>query len=450
MAVPVPALGLDPTGRRRRVVTLAAPAIGEMVLHMFIWIVDTAMVGRLGAVALSAVGLGGHVYFTAAFILGALGTGVTAMVARSVGAGDTAAAGRIARQGLVLAAGLGITLGAGIYCLAGPLYSFTGLGPEATVLGTGYTRILATAAPVLLLGVVANAALRATGNTRLPLLAALLGNLVNGVGDYLLIFGVLGFPRLEVTGAAIAAVLGQVVAAAVSLAYLLSARSGLTLAGRGLDLDLVRRLGRLSLPTSAETTLLDGGRVVCQLIVTSLGATAFAAHQVAVAAESLSFMPGYGFAIAASILAGQSLGAGLPGEVRAYTREAVRLAGAIMSGMGVIFLLAATGLIRLFTLDPAVVALGSVCLRISAFAQPAIAFTETHNGALRGAGDTRSPMWASAIGIWGFRVPATYLAIRHLGMDLRAVWAIMVVEWMLRAVLVGTAFARGRWERVRV
>jgi len=450
--VPQPTISLG-VARRRQVLALAVPAIGEMVLHMFIWIVDTAMVGRLGAAALSAVGLGGHVYFTLAFVVGAVGVGVTAMAARSVGAGDRREAARVARQGLVLAVFLGLGLGLLVAGLAGPLYRFTGLGPESAALGLTYLRTLSVGAVLLLVSVVANAAVRATGNTRVPLLAALAGNLVNGVGDYLLIFGVLGLPRLGVRGAAMAAVLGQGVTAAVSLSYLLSSRTGLDLAtagGRLVDTGLLRRLARLSLPAAAETAILDGGRVVCQLVVSVLGTGAFAAHQVAVAAESLSFMPGYGFAIAAGILAGQSLGAGLPREVRAFTREATRQAMAIMGGMGLLFLVWAPGLIRLFTTEPAVVALGAVCLRIAAFAQPAIAYAETHIGALRGAGDTRTPMWASAVGIWLFRVPATYLAVGVLGLDLRAAWVIMVLEWWMRSVLVGTAFARGRWQELEV
>ncbi len=438
--------------RRSQVLALAVPAMGEMMLHMFIWIVDTAMVGRLGATALSAVGLGGHVYFSLSFVFGAVGVGVTALVSRCKGTGDLATAARIARQGLLVATGLGVVLGVVVFAAAPVIFrDLARLGDDTTRLGVQYLRILCAGAPVLLAGFAANAAVRATGNTRVPLFAAMLGNVVNGVLDYLLIFGVLGFPRLEVAGAAVAAVLGQSAAAAVSPGYLFSGRSGLAVSGPwALERDVLQRLARLSLPAAGEALLLDGGRIVVQFAVASLGTVAFAAHQVTVVAESLSFMPGHGFAIAAAVLAGQGLGAGRPDDVRGWTAEATRLAGMIMGGMAMIFLLLAPAILRAFTPDPAVVALGAVCLRIAAPGQLAIAYAETHSGALRGAGDTRAVMAATATGIWALRVPLSYLAVFGLGLDLRAIWVIMVGEWVVRAALIRSAFGKGRWATMKV
>ena len=431
---------------------MAIPAMGEMSLYMFIWIVDTAMVGRLGAAALSAVGLGGHVYFTLSFVFGAVGVGVTALVSRYKGTGDLATAGHIARQGLLVATGLGVVLGGMVFAAAPTLFrDLARLGPDTTHLGVQYLRILCMGAPLLLAGFAANAAIRATGNTRVPLFAAMVGNVVNGIGDYLLIFGVLGFPRLGVAGAAIAAVLGHIAIGAVSLGYLFSRRSGLAVSSEwAIDPAVLGRLARLSIPAAGEALLLDGGRVVVQFAVASLGTVAFAAHQVTVAAESLSFMPGQGFAIAAAILAGQGLGAGRPDEVRGWTAEATRLAGTIMGGIGMVFLVAAPAILRAFTPDPAVVALGAVCLRIAAPGQLAIAYAETHSGALRGAGDTRAVMAVAAAGIWALRVPMSYAAVFYLGLDLRAIWVIMVGEWVVRAALIRIVFGRGRWATMSV
>jgi putative MATE family efflux protein len=450
--MPEPALLRSSSERRNQVLTLAVPAMGEMVLHMFIWIVDTAMVGRLGAAALSAVGLGGHVYFTLSFVFGAVGVGVTALVSRCKGTGDLAAAARIARQGLLVAMGLGLVLGGIVFAAAPTLFrDLARLGPETTRLGVEYLRILCMGAPLLLAGFAANAAVRATGNTRVPLLAAIVGNVVNGVGDYLLIFGVLGFPRLGVEGAAIAAVLGQAAGSIVSLSYLFSSRSGLAGSGGWApDPAVLGRLARLSVPAAGEALFLDGGRIVVQFAVASLGTVAFAAHQVTVAAESLSFMPGHGFAIAAAVLAGQGLGAGRPDDVRGWTAEAARLAGMVMGGMGLVFLAAAPLILRAFTPDPVVVALGAVCLRIAAPGQLAIAYAETHSGALRGAGDTRAVMAVTAAGIWALRVPLSYAAVFLFGLDLRAIWVIMVVEWAIRAALIRTVFRRGRWATIKL
>ncbi|MCL6451110.1 MAG: MATE family efflux transporter [Acetobacteraceae bacterium] len=438
---------------RRRILRLALPAMGEMVLHMAVWMIDTAMVGRLGAAALSSVGLGGQVYFSALFAVGAVGVGCTALVARHVGEGRLDRAGFYGGQSITLSLALGVLLTSAAWLAAPGVFRLAGLGREVSASGVVYLRILSLAAPFHLSNLAAGAILRGSGDARTPLFVAGLTNLINALADYLLIFGVGGFPRLGVRGAALASAAGV---AAGSLAYVAVYLSGRPRVrpGRSSLFPLrpreAWRVLRLSIPAGLESLLMDGARTVNTFIITVLGTVPFAAAQVAIAAESLSFMPGYGFTLAASVLAGQNLGAGQHRRAVGETWQSLRMAVAVMGGMGLVFLLFPRPLTSLFTTDAGVVREAARCLFVAAFAQPFLAITEVLCGALRGAGDTRTPLGITVLGAWGLRVPLVFLAVRVAGLSLVYAWVVMVVEWAVRAVVSAALFRRGRWLRTRV
>lgn len=433
-----------------QVLTLAWPAIIEMSLHMLVWVVDTAIVGRLGPEALGAVGLGAQVYFSSFFALGAVGIGATAVVARYTGAGRDQEAGRVAAQVLVIAVALGALLTVLGITLAGTLYQVTGLGEPTASLGQAYVRTVALGAPFVLLNLAVNGVLRGRGDTRTPLYISAAANVTNGVLDYLLVFGVGSLPALGVVGAAVASVLAQVLGGTLALVAFF--RSRLALRGRWFlpDLRQIIRLARLSVPAALEIVLMDGARSLSMLFIATRGTVALAAGQVAVAAESLSFMPGYGFAIASSILVAQNLGAGSVEKAERAAGLSLRWALLIMGGMGLVFLFFPGTFVHLFVNDASVVTLGGRLLQVSGVAQPFIAATEVLTGSLRGAGDTRAAMWITALGAWGIRIPLTVIFIFVLKLPLVAVWWAITVEWAVRTLVVYVYFRRGRWHRAEV
>ncbi|MFO8059938.1 MAG: MATE family efflux transporter [Bacillota bacterium] len=438
--------------QRSQIMSLAWPAIGEMCLHMMAWIVDTAMVGRLSAAALSAVGLGGQVYFSVIFFPGAIGIGITALVARRKGAGQTQAAAHIAQQGLILALVLGIAAVVAILLITPHLYTLVGFSGEVAALGQEYLGILAVGGVFFLPKIAASGAMRGLGDTRTPLYVTIITNVLNVLGDYLLIFGRFGFPEMGVGGAALALVVAQGVGAATAL-FVLFRRRDVQLKVSSLlrvHTPTIKRIVTLSFPAGLETLMRDGARTVSTLFIASMGTVAMAAQQVTVAAESLSFMPGYGFAIAASILTGQSLGAGNTRAAEESTRHASLLAVYTMGGMGVLFLLFPTQLIALFTDDPEVINLGAWCLRVAAVTQPAVGVADVYVGSLRGAGDTRSAMYVSGIVSWAVRVPLILLVVHVLNLSLVAVWVVVLIEQTLRAAAACWIYRRGRWKTLDV
>lgn len=432
---------------RRKIVRLAWPAVLEMTLYTFVWIADTAMVGRLGKEALSATGLAGQVVFTFEWVLGAIGVGATAMVARYVGAERPDQVRRVSGHALLLGSIIGVFASVSLFCAAPFIFGALRMGTVVEMYGVTYMRLVSLGSCVLIPTYVAGGILRGTGDTRTPLVAALVANIVNVVLDYALIFGVWPFPRLGVAGAATATVLGQAVGFLAVMSFVLR-RKAVSISPKDVlqfDGRILKRLISLSSPAGLENLLVDGARTCVILMITTLGTTSFAAAQVAIAAESVSFMPGYGLAIAASVLAGQGLGRREVAQTRFEVSQCLLLSSFVMGFLGSIFLVFPRAIVGLFTLDPAVVELGATCLWIAAFEQPGIAFSEVLAGAFRGAGDTKAAMILSAVGAWGIRVPLTYVVVYVLDLTLAAVWVVMVTEWTVRAFASYWYFRRGRW-----
>lgn len=438
---------------RGRILRLALPVMVEMLLHTLVWIVDTAMVGRLGADALSAVGLGGQIYWTVLFTCAAIGVGTTALVARCTGSGDHGQGRFIAGQALGLSILVGLIIWAAGRFIIPFVYSVSGFGPQVISMGLGYGRTIWMGAPLSIVAFAVCGIQRATGDTRTPLIAAGAGNLLNIILDYGLVFGRLGLPAMGVQGAAVASLCAQILTFAVAAGSLIAREHW----ARPYPEDIVPlrpvqcwRIIRISVPAGFETILLDGARVLSLFIIAVLGTVSFAAFQVTIATESLSFMPGYAFAVAASILVGQSLGAGNVDRARGDVRLCVQMALWVMCAAALLFLLIPGVLVSFFTTDPDVRALATRALRISAVIQPAIAISDVYRGTLRGAGDTVTPLRITVVGSWVVRIPLMILAIRVGGLGLSAAFLIMAIEWWVKCWLMVLAFRKGRWAKTTV
>jgi putative MATE family efflux protein len=437
----------------REILKLAWPAIAENVLHTFIWVVDTAMVGRLGAQALSAVGLSGSVYWNVLWVFSAIAVGVMAVVARSVGAGDTRRAARAAGQALLISIALGIFFTLGTYVSAPLIFRLGGFENTVSAMGIEYLRIVGAGSVLLVLTKVGAGILRGAGDTRTPMFVAVVANTINAVGDYVLIFGLLGFPRLGVKGAAIATLIANLAGGILTLVALFQKRSRISI-GVGelfrIDMATVKTLVRLSIPAAVEETLTSTARILSSFMIASLGTVAFAAHQVTIAAESLSFMPGSGFSTASGVLVGQSLGAGKVDHARRVAYRSIRYAVIAMGGSALIFFSMPRIIVSFFTSDVEVMLLASTCLRIAGLEQVFIGIGDTFRGSLRGAGDTGSALKITAIGTWLVRLPVLALIIYVLRFSLPAVWVGICFEWVIRAVLGQKYFSRGNWERIEL
>jgi putative MATE family efflux protein len=437
---------------RRDVLRLALPAMTEQLLSMMVGIVDTFLVGHLGAASLAAVGLANQWVFMATMLFGAIATGATALIARFVGARDWQLANDVLRQAMLLGAVIGIVATILGISLAEPAMILLGGEPEVVELGSAYLRVVATIFFFSTLMFIGNASLRGAGDTRTPLYIMLVVNTINIVVSWVAINGPFGLPQLGVVGSALGAAVGRFVGGVLVVAILLKGRAGirLTLRGLRLDRDLVRRIMKVGLPSGVEQFFFRGGHMVYARILAELGTVAYAANQVAINGWSLSFMPGFGFALAATTLVGQSLGAGNPdgAQQRGYT--AYRMGAGLMAIVGLTFVLFSSQIVGFFTDEAQVIALGTMPLRMVGLIQPILGAAMIFGGALRGAGDTRWPMVVTGSGIWLVRLPLAYLFGVVLGWGLLGIWGALVIDLALRGLLNFMRFRGGKWKTIKV
>ncbi|MDD4569061.1 MAG: MATE family efflux transporter [Tepidanaerobacteraceae bacterium] len=438
---------------QRKITKLALPAIFENVLHTAVWMMDTAMVGRLSAEALSAVGFGTQLAFALVNIVAAMGIGTSALIARCIGARDLKRANRVVAQSFLVSSILSLLLAGLNILLAQPFFSSTMEDPVVVSLGISYVKIITIGVIFMIPTMVMNAALRGAGNTRLPMVSALIANTLNIVGDYVLIFGHFGFPQMGVKGAAIATTLAQVCGFIITISYLILGKDVIRLNLKEtikIDINVIKQLSKLSIPSCMEEFSHSGSRLISSIWIARLGTISFAAHQVAVSAESMSFMPGHGFSVAASTLVGQNLGADRVDEAEKSAWGSMKFALVLMSAVGAFFLLFSRQLMGLFTSVREVEALAAACIRIAAFEQPTIAIAMALAGALRGAGDTRGTFKVGLIGTWLVRLPLIFFIVFVFKKPITYVWIATVIQFAVEAVLMVLRFKQGTWRKIKV
>lgn len=432
----------------RQIFNLAIPAIAEMLLHTLVWTVDTAMVGRLTPADMSGVNLGASIMFTMAHIIGAIGIGATALIARNIGAKDIDRAEYI--TGLSLSLGAIIAFIIGVLGIVSAKTIFIAIVKDQIVIdiGTQYTRIVFTGLFFLIPQMITTSVLRAAGNTVVPMLAALAANTFNIVGDYVLIFGKFGFPALGAKGAAIATAAAQAIGFFICLLYLLKGTYGIKIKRKNLfrfNKDTLRSLIDLSIPAGMSELMNEGSRLVSSFWIARLGTVAFAANSLAVAAESISFMPGFGFAVAATTLVGQNLGSGDYETAKTAAKRCVFYSSILMGTVGLLFYIFPFYIMRAFSSDLGTVDLAAICIRIAAFEQIPIAVGMALSGVLKGAGDTKGPYRISLVTNFLVRLPLIFAIVFLIEGHIAYVWVATTIQYVVESILMIYRYKAGEW-----
>ena len=431
---------------RRSVMTLALPVTVSSLLQRAEGIVAVFLVGGLGVIPIAAVGLGQLLAFIATTLVSGLSVGSNVIIAQLWGAKRHRDAGEAARHFLGLSILVSLLLAA--LGMAGNHVAMQVLGAESDVieLALPYSTLIFLVIPFTVLIQVLSSILQGTGDTRTPMYAMILVNLLHILIAYPLIYGKWGLPALGVKGAAVAVGLAE----ATGVAYLMMQCGRIFKPSTHLRLDLIRTMWEVGAPVSGERIVQQTGILIYTKLVLLYGTVSYAAHQVGLSIESLSFLPGHGFAIAAATMVGQSIGAGKYTRARLENWEANRLALSIMASMGIVFFFFPYVLLRTFTTDEAVIELGTVFLKIVALLQIPLALTMVLAGSLRGAGDTRFIMGATMVGMWGVRVPMALIVALWLHLSIFYVWAAMIADWTVRMALLLWRYQSERWQTIRV
>ncbi|MHC1693565.1 MAG: MATE family efflux transporter [Sphaerochaetaceae bacterium] len=438
---------------------LAWPVILDQIFQTMAQYIDTAMVGSLGAVATAAIAVNTSTIWLVNGVMYAYGAAFSVLVARQMGAQEPEKVRDTVRQAYISMIACSLVVTVGMLQIARFLPYW--IGVEAAVIpgSTSYMHYIALAYPFTIIFIYLANMLRTSGDTRSPLMANIISTLVNICGNFLLIFPtremvfmgktftMIG-AGLGVTGAALSTALSTAVSASILIWVVSLKKSPLRINLRApwrLDSQIIRKVARIGTPLALERATLSFGQIALTILITHIGTSALAAHQLANTAESITYLPVNGFSIAATTLVAQSLGAQRKELASRYANRCLVYGILLMSTTGVMMYIFSRQLMGFFTADPQVVLLGSKILRIEAFAEPFFAASIVISGILRGAGDTKWPFYIALFGMWVVRLLPATLLVRVAGMGLEAAWFCMMSDLIIRGILSLIRFKRGTW-----
>ncbi len=437
------------TNLTKGIFLLAWPAVLTMMLQMVVGLADTAMAGRLGPTALAAVGLGRQFMFFSFAIVGGLATGTTALIAQHFGRDEKEKAFALARQSLVAGSILSIFVSLLGVFFAEEFLRIMGAAPDVVKLGGQYIRIVFGGLITVFNLFLINAAFRGAGDTRTPMFILVLINTINIGVNYLLIFGVGPFPQLGAPGAAVGTVFSRSLGTIIGWGLFFSGRWRIKFSisdNFRPRIARIKQLFQVGSPAAIERMVRSTTQVIFVAIVTHLGTLSVAANQVALRAESFSYMPGFGMAIAATTLVGQNIGADLEARAEKAGYRTAFIAMGFMTAMALAFFFFPRAFISLFTNDKEVIRLAVPCLRIVAISEPALALNLVLAGGMRGASDTRFPMYVTMAGNWLIRLPLAYALAYPLGLGLTGAWIAMTADVVVRGFVMFLRFRSGKWK----
>jgi MATE family multidrug resistance protein len=422
-----------------------------LVLAELAWIgmdlVDTVMVGDLGAAALGAVGLGGILFFVACIFAFGLLLGLDTLVSQAFGAGDLPECHRWLVQGLWLCVFLSPVSMAVSWGMI-PLLGRMGVHPEISALAGPFLAVETWSLFPLLVYCALRRYLQAMNVVRPVLGAMLTANILNWAGNWLLISGHLGFPALGVRGSAIATLVARIYMALYLVAVLFRhdrrERTGLRQTPLAPDWGRLRKLLALGWPVAVQITLEVGVFTIAAVLAGSIGPAALAAHQVALKMCSVTFMVPWGVSSASAVRVGQAIGRGDPEGASVSGWTGLAIGGGFMALAAVAFLAAPRTILGWFTTDAGVIATGVGLLACAAAFQLCDGLQIVASGNLRGAGDTRTPMIGNTLSHWGIGLPLAYLLGIVLGRGVVGIWIgltvglivagfVLVTAWTMRA-----------------
>ncbi|HXU64589.1 MAG TPA: MATE family efflux transporter [Polyangia bacterium] len=436
----------------RAIFVLAVPMVLEMVMESVFAIADIFWVSKLGADAVAAVGLIESLLTVVYAIALGLAMGVGAVVSRRMGEKDPDAAARAAVQavllGVVLSAAMGV---AGV--LFGPrLLVLMGASPSVVAVGARASQVLlgASAMPTLLFLI--NAAFRGAGDATISMRTLWLANAINiGLGP-LFVFGLGPFPRLGVTGAAVATTIGRGIGVLYLLVALGRGRGRLAVARRHLrpDGETLRTILRVAKNGVVQTIIGFTSWIGLIRIVAGFGSVPMAGYTIAMRVVMFALLPAVGLGNAAATLVGQNLGARDPARAEAAVWKAARYNLLFLGSVGLALLAAAPLVLRFFSADPGVIAEGSRCLRVVSLGFGFYAYAIVMSQAFNGAGDTWTPTLINLGCFWLGEVPLAALLAHGLGAGPTGAYAAITTAFSVAAAVSVALFRRGRWKTVRV
>jgi putative MATE family efflux protein len=436
----------------RAILLLAIPMVLEMVLESLFAVVDVLWVGRLGANAVATVGLTESLLALVFSIGIGLAMSTTAMVARRIGEKDPEDAAIAGAQAIFLGLLVSLAIGVPAFIFAPQLLRLMGASPEIVATGPGYARIALGGCGAIVMLFLNNAIFRGAGDAAIAMRLLWVSNILNLILDPCLIFGLGPFPRLGVTGAALATFSGRSIGVLYQFYRLMKGTERLRIPPSLLRLNprVMWRLIRVSLTGILQFAIANTSWIALVRIVSVFGAAALAGYTIAIRIVIFVILPSWGLSNAAATLVGQNLGAGHPQRAEQAVWRTGLYNMLLLGLIGVVFIVSATPLVRLFTHDPAVVPLAASALRILSYGNIAYAYGMVMLQSFNGAGDTVTPTIVNFFGFWLLEIPLAWWLALHQGLRSTGVFLSIVIAQAAVALAGILLFRRGKWKKQKI
>ena len=430
---------LDDKKIRSKILSMIIPITAENILQMTAGVVSMAMVGRISALAVGAIGMSNILFRIIWSVFKGISTGASVFVAQSYGANNFKKLKSVSEQAFILSVVLSIILQQFLFWNAEFLVSI--FNPTSGLLADGilYVKLISWSIPAAAIILLVAGILQGMGDAKTPMILIIILDIVNIVFSYLLIFGKLGIPQLGLKGAAIAYDISYIVAALFGFYVLFSKGGTFDKIGGGFklkfDKDESFELLKFGIPTSFETCFWQLASIFITRAILTYGEIAYAAYQLGLQAEAISYMPATGFGIAASTFIGQAVGSKDNELGKKYLRHLVKLTIIITSFAGGALIFFPKVIMRILTDNTEVIAVGALYLLVMGIVQVPQNLSSLLNGALRGAGYAKVPMINAGVGLWIVRIPLVFLTTYKLGGEIHWIWIIMGIDLVFRFIL---------------
>ena len=452
---------LDKSIHPRKIVFLLAwPAIVEQLLQTCVSYVDAAMVGSIGVEATAAVAVSTTVFWLFIGIINGFGVGYSVMVGKALGEGNIEKSREVIRQSVVMMLIVGVIITVITEAFLAPnLADWMGAEESIHKDVENYLRIIGMVMTFEVFIIVAGAIIRCCGDTKTPMIYNLFNNIANIVFNFIFIYPtreveILGLKLnfwgagMGVEGAAMGTALAAVVSGSLMVITLFKGNLNVKISLRDrykFNANINREMMNLAIPVALERTIHQSGQMVVTGLATGLGNVAVAAHQLANTAESICFMPTFGFSVASTTMISQSVGAGDKSLAKTYAKLSIKYGILIMIISATLMFIFAPQLMSLFIKDEDVIALGATVLRIQAFGEIGLAISNISSGIFKGTGDTKWPFYIAVIGMWIVRIIPAIILINIFDFGLAGIWIPMAVDWTVRAGISLYRFKNDRW-----
>ena len=434
----------------KNIFQITLPAVFDLLAQTLIMALDMKMVSSLGPSAISSVGVGTAGMFALIPALIAVATGTTALLSRAYGADNKVDGKKAFAQSFFIAVPLGIILTLIFLLFSEQIINLVGNAKDMNLKDAIlYQNMTVIGFPFLGISIATFYAFRAMGENKIHMIGNTLALVLKLILNFLLIY----LFKWGIFGAALSTTLTRLFSAIFSI-YLVfwSKKNWISLELKDLKFDYFtsKRILKVGIPAAVEQLGLRIGMLIFEMMVISLGNLSYAAHKIALTAESISFNLGFAFSFAASALVGQELGKGSSQKALKNGYICTIIAMIVMSTFGLLFFIIPQFLVSLFTKDKDVIELATMALKIVSICQPFSGASMVLAGALRGAGDTKSVLLITYLGIFLIRIPITYLFLDVLNLGLAGAWIVMTIDLAIRSSLAFYIFRRGKWKYLQV